>query len=167
MSRFVPASSLTSIKRKATAVVAVAGLVLAAGATAATPSPTAYRAHLNALCRGYTPGLKKAEANLTKAQKANDAHGLGVAIGQILALGLAEDAKIEATPVPAAMRAQMTPILSTLKAVDGHAHLFLARAAAGDGKGMDAELTKIGQLSTSLNKRLDAAGLRDCGSNQS
>ena len=166
MSRFVQTSGLTSLMRRTAAVAAAAGLVLAAGAAAAT-SPDAYRAQVNALCRSYTPSLRKAEAALSKAQKANDGRALGVAIGQLLGLGLAEDAKIEGTPVPAAMRAQMTPILSLLKVVDGHARLAIARAAAGDANGLSAELTKIGQVGATLNKRLDAAGLRDCGSNQS
>ncbi len=164
---FVPSFGLTSMKRRVTAIAALAGLVLAAGAAAATPSPAAYRAQMNAMCRSYTPAMMKAKANLSKAQKANDAHGMGVAIGQLLLLGLAEDAKIESTPVPAAMRAQMAPILSRLKAIDVHARLAITKAAAGDANGMGAELTKIGQLSTGLNKRTDAAGLRDCGSNQS
>ena len=65
------------------------------------------------------------------------------------------------------MRAQMTPILSTLEVIDGHALLVIAKAAAGDDAGMVAELHKIYRLAEPLNKRLDAAGLRDCGSNQS
>ncbi len=116
----MPGSSRLSTKRIATAIAAVAVLVPAVAA-AATPSPAAYRAQVNALCRSYTPGLEKAKANLSKAQKANDAHGVGLAIGRLLALGLAEDAKIESTPVPAAMRAQMAPILSRLKTIDVHA----------------------------------------------
>jgi hypothetical protein len=162
MSRFVQAPRPN---RKATAAVVAAALVLAAGAAAAT-SPDAYRAQVNALCRSYTPAIKKANADASKAQKAKDAHALGVAIGQILSLGLAEDGKIESTPVPAAMRATMTPILGQLKTIDVHARLALSKAAAGDGNGMLAELNKIGQLSTTLNRRYDAAGLRDCGSNQ-
>jgi hypothetical protein len=163
----VASSSRTSMKRAIVSIVAVTGLVLAAGtAAAATPSPAAYRAQANAMCRTYTPAVKKAKASLNKAQKENDGHGLGVALGQLLALGLAEDAKIERMPVPAAMRTQMAPILSRLKAIDGHARLAISKAAAADVKGMGAELTEIGRLSTGLNKRTDAAGLRDCGSNQ-
>jgi hypothetical protein len=163
----VASSSRTSIRPTIAAVAAIGCLVPAAGAAAVTPSPAAYRAHANAVCRTYTPTFKKAKANLTKAQKENDARGLGVAIGQLLALGLAEDAKIESMPVPAAMRTQMAPILSRLKAIDAHARLAISKAAAGDSNGMGAELTKIGQLSAGLDKRTDAAGLRDCGSNQS
>ena len=156
------------MKHTIAAAAAVMGLVLAAGtAAAATPTPAAYRAQANATCRTYTPALKRAKANLNKAQKENDARGLGVAIGQLLALGLAEDAKIERMPVPAAMRPQMTPILSRLKAIDAHARLAISKAAAGDGNGMVAELRKIAQLGVGLDKRTDAAGLRDCGSNQS
>ena len=164
---FVLTSRLTSMRGKTAAVVAVACLVPAAGAAAATPSPAAYRAQVNALCRSYTPRLKKAEADLDKAQKANDGRTWGIALGTIIRLNLAQDKKIESTPVPAAMRAQMTPILSTLEVIDGHALLVIAKAAAGDDAGMVAELNKIYRLAEPLNKRLDAAGLRDCGSNQS
>ncbi len=145
---------------------AFAVLALAVGAAAATPSPTAYRAQANAMCRSYTPALEKAKANLSKAQKANDAHGQGVAIGQLLTLGLVEDGKLERMPVPPAMGAQMAPILSRLKAIDAHARSAISKAAAGDAGGMGAELQTIGRLGTGLNKLTDAAGLRDCGSNQ-
>jgi hypothetical protein len=65
------------------------------------------------------------------------------------------------------MLAPITPMLSVLKAIDVPARLAISKAAAGDGNGLGAELRKIAQLSTGLNKRTDAAGLRDCGSNQS
>jgi len=146
---------------------AAAALGLAATAAAAAPTPAAYRSHVNAMCRSYTPSLRKAKADLVRAQKANDANGMGVAIGKLLALGLAEDAKIEAAPVPAALQAQVAPILSRLKAIDAHARLAIAKAAAGDAAGMGAELSAIQRLGTGLNRQTDAAGLRDCGSNQS
>ncbi len=155
------------MKRRVTATAAVAGLVLAAGAAAATPSPTAYRSQVNALCRSYTPALRKTKADLSKAEKAKDERGIGLAIGELLGIGLAEDGKLERTPVPTAMQTQMMPILGLLKTIDGHARRAISKAAAGDGAGMGAELTTIGRLSTGLDKRIDAAGLRDCGSNQS
>ena len=37
----------------------------------------------------------------------------------------------------------------------------------GDSRGMVAELDKISKLAQPLDGRLDRAGLRDCGSNQS
>ena len=147
-----------------TAAVAVAALALA-GAAAATTSD-AYRAQVNALCRGYTPAVKKASAQLTAAQKANDAKAWGYSLGVLLGLGLSEDAKIRATPVPAAMSAQMTPILRLVKTVDADVHLALTKLSAGDGNGAGALLTKVAQIGKSLNKMYDAAGLRDCGSNQ-
>jgi len=65
------------------------------------------------------------------------------------------------------MRAQMTPILRLLRTADGHARLALRKGAMGDGPGMIAELDKISKLAQPLDGRLDRAGLRDCGSNQS
>jgi len=153
--------------RRVPIVAAVAGLSLVAAAAAATPSPSAYRAQLNALCRSYTPALKKANADLVKAEKAKNGPAAGIALGTLLRLDLAQDAKIESAPVPAALRAQMTPILTTLETIDGHARAAIAKAVSGDGAGMAAELGRIAPLAKTLNKRLDAAGLRDCGSNQS
>src|SRR5436190_718476 len=73
----------------------------------------------------------------------------------------------ERTAVPAAMRTEMTPILRVLRTADGYARLALRKAATGDSRGMIAELDRISKLTRSLNGRLDRAGLRDCGSNQS
>jgi hypothetical protein len=61
----------------------------------------------------------------------------------------------------------MTPILRLLRTADSHARLALRKATLGDTLGMLAELDKISKLAQPLNGRLDRAGLRDCGSNQS
>ena len=153
--------------RRIPIIAAVAGLVLAAAAGAATPGPAAYRSQLNALCRSYTPSLRKANADLVKTEKTKNDRAIDIALDTLIKLDLAQDAKIEGTPVPTALRTQMTPILSTLRVIDGHARSAIAKAVSGDGVGMAAELDKIGPLAKTLNKRLDAAGLRDCGSNQS
>ena len=145
----------------------VAALLFGTADAASVPTPAGYRAQLNRLCRSYTPKIKRLEAEMAGAQRANDPHTYGVYLGRAIALALEQDGRIERAPVPAAMRTQMAPILRQLKLADSHARLAIADALRGDGKGMLAELTKMAQIAPSLNRRLDRAGLRDCGSNQS
>ena len=126
-----------------------------------------YRTQLNRLCRGYTPKFRADQKAMQTAAKTNDWKAFGFALGHYLGLALAQDKQIERTSVPAAMRTQMTPILRVLRTADGYARLALRKAALGDNRGMIAELDRISKLTRSLNARLDRAGLRDCGSNQS
>ncbi len=154
------------MKLYATVIVTVAlGVVAPSAASAQTPS--GYRAQLNGLCRSYTPKFRTDRKAMQTASKAKDWKAFGYALGHYLALALAQDRRIESTPVPSAMRAQMTPILRLLRTADGHARLALRKGAMGDGPGMIAELDKISKLAQPLDGRLDRAGLRDCGSNQS
>jgi hypothetical protein len=143
----------------------VAALVAASTAAAAL-TPTQYRAKLNTVCRGYTPKMKQQERAMAAAQKAGKPEAYGVALGKLLVLALAEDLQIETTPVPTAMHAQMTPIITTLKKADLHIRASIRYAAAGNAKGMAAQLAAAGDVAKGLNAKLDAAGLRDCGSNQ-
>jgi hypothetical protein len=140
-------------------------LLAAGAATAATPA--AYRTNVNTICRGYTPAGKKLEAQMKAAQAANDPVAYGVALGRLLVLSLVQDTRIEAVPVPPALKTRMTPILARMKKIDTHARGALAAARAGNSKAMVTELLAIGELAKPLNQQLDAAGLRDCGSNQS
>jgi hypothetical protein len=143
----------------------VAALTVLASATAATP--TAYRAHVNAICAAYTPTVKQLARQLAAAEKAQDAHAYGIALGKLIALQLAEDRKVEAVPVPAALHVTMTRILTRMKQLDGHLRQSLTKALAGDNAGMVAELNLVSKLAKPLNGWLDAAGLRECGSKQS
>jgi hypothetical protein len=139
--------------------------VLAATALVAV-TPAQYRTHVNAVCRGYTPRIHAVEAQMTKAQKAGDNVAYGVALGKLLVYGLVEDATVEAQPVPPALHATMTPILTRMKTVDTHVRAAISAAQRNDGTGLARELRSIGTTSNGLNAKLDAAGLRDCGSNQ-
>jgi hypothetical protein len=143
----------------------LASLVVASAAVAAL-TPSQYRAKLNAVCRGYTPKLSEQERAMTAAKKANDGHAYGVALGRLLVLTLAEDSKIESTPVPLPLRVRMTPIVAALKKADMHIRVAIFDATAGDTKGLVAQLTAAASAAKGLNAKLDAAGLRDCGSNQ-
>jgi hypothetical protein len=150
--------------KRALALAFVVGLLTCGAATAATPAQ--YRAHLNAICRGYTPKLKQLGNAMTKAQQANDAKAYGIALGKSLVLALAQEQQLEHVAVPAPLRAQMTPIFTSLKKVDAHVRTAIAAAKAGDSKKLFAELDAAQPLIAPLNAKLDAAGLRDCGSNQ-
>lgn len=155
------------MKRTVATITVVAAALLAGATPAASAStPAAYRAHLNSLCRSYTPRIHALEADAEKAGKAKDGLTFGSDLGELLVLALAQDARIEATPVPAALRTQMAPILRSLRTIDAHARLAIVKAGRRDSQGMFAELDTIGRLSAPLNKLLDRAGLRDCGSNQ-
>lgn len=143
----------------------VAALIAAATAAAAL-TPVQYQAKLNTGCRGYTPKMKHQERAMAAAQKAGKPQAYGIALGKLLVLALAEDLKIETTPVPAPMHAEMTPIITTLKKADVHIKAAIRYAVAGNAKGMAAQLSAAGDVAKGLNTKLDAAGLRDCGSNQ-
>lgn len=149
---------------RALLLVSVLALLAAGAATAATPAQ--YRAQVNGVCRGYTPKLKQVESAMAQARKANDARNYGRALGEIMLLGLAEDLQIEHVAIPAALQAQVAPIMARLKIVDAHVRAALVAARAGQATTMNAELKAVGTLGKPLNAKLDAAGLRDCGSNQ-
>jgi hypothetical protein len=155
------------MKRTLVTIVLAGILLLAAAASAAAATPAAYKASLNGLCRSYTPKFKLLETRMTRAVRAKDAHAYGLYLGAYLALGLQQDVRIERTPVPAALRALMSPILRTLRAADTHLRGAIAAARRGDDKGISLELTRAAKVAAPLNRMLDAAGLRDCGSNQS
>jgi hypothetical protein len=143
----------------------IAALATLASASAATPA--AYRARVNAVCAGYTPSAKGLAAQLASAQSSGDAQAFGLALGRLLVLQLAEDARIEAVPVPPALRGQMAPILARMKILDAHARSTITAARSGDGTTMVAQLKQIERLSKPMNRWLDGAGLRECGSKQS
>ena len=152
---------------KVTALLAacVAALTVLASATAATPA--AYRAQVNGICAPYTPTVKTLLRQLDAAGKTKDSQAYGIALGKLIVLQLTEDRKIEAVPVPAALRVSMTRILTRMKQLDTHLRKSLTDAMAGNNAGMLNELKLVSTLSKPMNGWLDAAGLRECGSKQS
>jgi hypothetical protein len=151
--------------RVCAAVVCAFGLS-ALSASAAGGTASAYRAQLNGICRGYTPLMKKTEADAVAAKKAGNVHRVYYDLGFAVSLALREDAAIEAVQVPGTMQPQMAPILKIFRVIDGHARTFFADARKNDLKSAMAELTTIDKLSAPLNGMLDRAGLPDCGSRQ-
>jgi hypothetical protein len=149
-------------------IVSACALLTCVSATAAgsATTPATYRAQVNGICRTYTPFIKREEAAATAAQAAKNMPALGVALGHIQRLALAQDQHIEAVAVPAALHRQLAPILSLLQQIDLHLRSGISKLLAGDGKGWAAELDAAGSLSRPLDAKFDAAGLRDCGSNQ-
>src|SRR5207302_10068193 len=65
-------------------------LVAATGAAAADANFTAYRAHVNGICRSHTPKFKSLEADMAKAQRAGNTHRYAYDFGTILGLTLAQ-----------------------------------------------------------------------------
>jgi ribosomal protein L17 len=110
--------------------------------------------------------MKTQERAMTAAQKANNPQAYGQALGKLLVYTLQEDAKIESTAVPTAMRTQMTPIITTLKKADTHIRAAIQDAVNNDANGLTTQLKAAFSVAKGLNAKLDAAGLRDCGSNQ-
>jgi hypothetical protein len=137
-----------------------------AALAAAAPTPTAYRAELNAICRANTVKLHQLVGRMAASRKAGDERAFAFALGEYFGLGLREDATIERAPVPMALRSQMAPVVSVLRQADGHVRAVLAAIANGDRTNVQSELKAVVSLSGTINQGLDAAGLRDCGSNQ-
>jgi hypothetical protein len=152
--------------KRLAALLLVAVLALAAQAAAAAPTPASYRAQLNRLCRSYTPKLKRDEKDMREALKVHDAADFGLALAHMMRLTLAQDAAIVRTPVPVAMRAQMKPILGLFRAADVHVRRAAKFGTSGNVQGVLRELQATAKITPELNRRLDRAGLRDCGSNQ-
>src|SRR5438876_9452263 len=119
------------------------GLVAAAGAAAADANFAAYQAHVNGICRSYTPKFKRVEADLAKAQRAGNSHRYAYDFGVILGLTLAQGVRVEKTPVPADGRRQMAGPLRLLRGVDAQLRKTLAAATAGDTNGFKAQLTTL------------------------
>jgi hypothetical protein len=142
-------------------------LAVSASASAAATTPTQYRARLNAICRSYTPKLKAQEAAEQKAEKAKNAAAAARALGAFLALGLKQDLALEAVPVPASLKPTMTPIMATFEKIDAHIKAAVVAGIKGNAKTFASHMTAIETLAKPLNAKLDAAGLKDCGSNQS
>ena len=154
------------MNRYATVLVVVAALALGAQSAAAAPTPSSYRAQLNRLCRSYTPKLKQDAEKMRQALTAKQPRAFGLALAHSIRLTLAQDAAIEKAPVPSAMRAQMRPILRLFRTADGHLRRAAQFGSNGNVRGVLGELQQVAKLSPPLNRRLDRAGLRDCGSNQ-
>jgi hypothetical protein len=153
--------------RSVVALLALGVAVLVSPAsTAAATSPAKYRSTLNAMCRKNTVRLHTIEAQLASARTAGDAQAYTLALGKYFALGLREDATIETTPVPSALRARMAPVIKLLRQADRYVHGALTAAGQGNATLLETDVLKLQALSGRADRNLDAAGLRDCGSNQ-
>jgi hypothetical protein len=142
--------------------------VLAVGAQTANAAqtPAGYRAHLNGICRSYTPKLKANQQTMRAALAAKHEKVFGAALANLMRLTLEQDAKIRRTPVPAALRAQMSPILRLFRTADAHVRNAALYASRGNVPQVLKELQLVAKVTPALNRRLDRAGLKDCGSNQ-
>ena len=164
-----PVAAPITANVKGIAAACIAALVTASASLAAvsTASPSVYRTKLNAMCRANTVKLRSLNATAKRAEQAKDARAWGVALGLSLRVVLTEDGAIESEPIPAQLRPQMVPTVTLLKQADGIIHRAVQRFLAGDLNGGIAVMRNLGPLAPRVNTHLDAAGLRDCGSNQS
>jgi hypothetical protein len=145
---------------------AAAALILFALGTSAAAGSTTYQSRVNALCRSYTPRLQAAAAQMKKARAAGDLHTSAYYLGVVLGLSLAEGRKVEAMPVPAALKSRMARPLRLLHSADTTLNTALERAVAGDAAGFQAAAATLDKLGPPLNAAFDGVGLRDCGSGQ-
>ncbi len=129
-------------------------------------SPPQFRAHLNALCRGYSPDFKSEETRITDAARAKHVQIYYSDVGRFFSLLLGEDRDIENATVPVALRGLMARVSHLLRTADVSLREGIAATAGHEGAGIDSTLAKISSLGKPVNAALDAAGLRDCGSNQ-
>jgi hypothetical protein len=146
--------------RLALALILVA-LLAAAAAQAATPAQ--YKARVNAVCRAYTPQLKKLQTAMTGAEASNDDKTFRAAVKRLMTLGLAQNRRLEAIPVPPALAPKVKPLLAQLRKIDAQARLALVAARTGTTTDILTHLLTIASLGTPLDTRLAALGLRDCG----
>lgn len=143
-----------------------AALVAATAATAADANFTAYRAHVNGICRSFTPKFKSLEADMSKARRAGNSRRYAYDFGTILGLTLAQGVRVEKTPVPTDGRARMAGPLRLLHTTDAQLRRTIAAATSGDESGFRSQLTKLAKIAAPLNHSFDAVGLQDCGSRQ-
>jgi hypothetical protein len=147
--------------------IAVSVALVGAETSSATGSNAAgYRAQVNAICRSYTPKFRQLLSDMASAKRAGDNHRYAYDIGVAFALTLKQGLRVEKAPVPVDAQRQMAATLRLLHAVDLQLRRTLAAAVNGNAQAFAAESAKLGTVAAPLNRRFDAVGLRDCGSNQ-
>jgi hypothetical protein len=101
---------------------------------------------------------------LQVAVATQDAKQIGYALGYLMTLTLKQDAAVRAEPVPPALRAKMMPTVPLLVRGDALIREILADGKANNVRSMLLGLQRLQSLTVTTNRRLDAAGLRACGS---
>jgi hypothetical protein len=142
-------------------------LVAAAAAFAGGSNAAAYRAQVNAICRSFTPTFTHVESDMAAAKRARDSRRYAYDTGVMLALSLKETVRVEKAPVPSDARQRMAAPLRLLHTVELQLRRTITAAVNADAQAFATESTKLARVAAPLNKIFDAAGLRDCGSNQS
>jgi hypothetical protein len=157
------------VKRIATFLVAAGIAASAAATSAAAPAFSAaqYRSQVNALCRSYTPKLKQVEVDMAHARSSGDSQRYAYDIGVLAGVSLVEGARMERTPLPRTGAAPFATPLHLLHTVDARLRLLVTHALAANMAAVVADMNVLGKVAAPLNRSFDAAGLRDCGSNQS
>jgi len=141
-------------------------LVAATAALAGSSDAAAYRAQVNAICRSFTPTFTRLENDMAAARRAGDSRRYAYDVGALLALTLKETVRVQKAPVPPDARERMAAPLRLLHTVELQLRRTITAAVNADAQGFAAELKRLTRVAAPLNKSFDAAGLRDCGSNQ-
>ena len=103
MRRAARCAEAHGVKVAALLAACVAALTVLASATAATPA--AYRAQVNGICAPLHPdGEDSSHGSSPLPRRRKDGQAYGIALGKLIVLQLTEDRKVEAVPVPAALR---------------------------------------------------------------
>ena len=109
--------------------------------------------------------FKLTEAAAAVASRDHNEKQFFTAVGTALGLNLLQDRKLLAVPVPAAIAAQMRPILSALEQINKQIQVYINSKPANEKVAL-AGHAKIYAMGTHANKLFDRAGLRECGSTQ-
>ena len=128
-------------------------------------TPAAYRAELNSWCRTtLAPRAKKVEGSLNRAIAAHSVPAVFAGLTSFIKVVIFYEGHFLATPVPAAMKARMGPVLEEMATAQPTFQNAAAAAHSHDLQALVIEARSVSALSVRYTKKLDAAGLSDCGS---
>ena len=108
--------------------------------------------------------MRPMQNRLQLAVATQDAKTIGYALGYLMTLTLKQDAAVRAEPIPSALRAKMVPTIGLLARGDAMIRQILADGKANKVRAMLLGLQRLQSLTVTINRHLDAAGLRACGS---
>ena len=159
-----PPADQSTMKTAAAGLVVSLAIVLCATAAAATP--TAYRAQVNAICRAYTPAFHRLQAQMK--------HGDEDEGRPRVRARPRSGARPRAPAGPARRGRPGTGGTEAAGDADPHAHAEDRHRGPPRARPRDRRRYErhgdaaegVSQQTKPLNAMLDAAGLRDCGSNQ-
>lgn len=125
-------------------------------------SPARYQEQLQEWCRPQDArGLKLVRA-VDRAVAKRDRRAVLAAIIGYGRWNLAFDEHLESTPVPAAMKARMAPVLELMATADPTIRTVLAGLRTNNGGDVYVGADALGKIFKRVTKDLRSAGLRAC-----